>query len=165
VVSDIDSLSSLMKCDLIRNHFIDKGYATSFEKNKYIMLPIIFNNIYKGALGEEVGSLLFKKMIGVELNEITDGKKFEKFDFEYNGYYVDFKHWQNTQYSKVDLEKFLGKAELVGAKKAFIVNVLGTNSNPITEVGNLVIVQSLIDHNSGEINTEALRKIASIIRR
>jgi len=165
VVSDIDSLSSLMKCDLIRNHFIDKGYATSFEKNKYIMLPIIFNNIYKGALGEEVGSLLFKKMIGVELNEITDGKKFEKFDFEYNGYYVDFKHWQNTQYSKVDLEKFLGKAELVGAKKAFIVNVLGTNSNPITEVGNLVIVPSLIDHNSGEINTEALRKIASIIRR
>ena len=165
VVSDIDSLSSLMKCDLIRNHFIDKGYAISFEKNKYIMLPIIFNNIYKGALGEEVGSLLFKKMIGLELNEITDGKKFEKFDFEYNGYYVDFKHWQNTQYSKVDLEKFLGKAELVGAKKAFIVNVLGTNSNPITEVGNLVIVPSLIDHTSGEINTEALRKIASIIRR
>ena len=59
----------------------------------------------------------------------------------------------------------MGKAELVGAKKAFIVNVLGTNSNPITEVGNLVIVPSLIDHTSGEINTEALRKIASIIRR
>lgn len=165
IISEKDSLAHFMKNEMIRNYFIEKGYATTFEKNNYIMLPIIFNNIYKGALGEEVGSLLFKKEIGIELLDITDGKKFEKFDFEYNGYYFDFKNWQNTPYSKVDIQKFDEKANIVGAKKAFIINVLGINSNPITEKEKLIIIPSLIDCNTGKINKEAFIKIVNIIKR
>ena len=165
MVSESDSLSRLMNCSMIKKYFVDKGYSTTFEKKKYIMLPIIYNNIYKGALGEEAGWVIFKNVIGIELNDITDGKKFEKFDFEYNGYYIDFKHWKNTPYSKVELDKFIEKANLVGAKKAFVINVLGDNSYPVKEINNLVIVPSLIDFNSGDINVQVLRKIASIIRR
>ena len=57
------------------------------------------------------------------------------------------------------------KAEAVNAKKAFLVTILGDNSNCISYVNNLVIVPSLIDLNTGNINTTALKEIADLIRR
>ncbi len=163
-VSEIDSLEKIMTIDVIKNHFIEKGYATQFEQNNYVMLPIIYNNIYKGALGEEAGLVLFEKYIGIKLEEIRDGKKFEKFDFVYNDYYVDFKFWQDTPNASVDLEKFNEKIKLVEAKKAFVINILGNSKDRISEFDKLIIIPSLIDEDTKKININALKRIAQIIR-
>ena len=38
-------------------------FVTTFEPNQYILSPTLFNNIYKGALGEVVGCWTIKKEI------------------------------------------------------------------------------------------------------
>lgn len=50
------------------NIFNKKGYATSIDTAaRYIMSPIIYNNIYKGALGEAVVEFVLTKLTGCEL--------------------------------------------------------------------------------------------------
>lgn len=39
----------------VRSLFEKNGWACSFEVNDYLMTPALWNNIYKGALGEVVG--------------------------------------------------------------------------------------------------------------
>ena len=56
-----------------------------------------YHNIYKGALGEVVGWLIFKNVMNVELKQILDSDVFEVFDYKVNDdIYVDFKHWKET---------------------------------------------------------------------
>ena len=68
--------------------------------------PTLFNNIYRGALGEVVGKALFYRYANVELQEITDDELFEKFDFVVpnSSLYVDFKNWHESSYKESDKE-------------------------------------------------------------
>ena len=53
-----------------------------FEKNDYIMSPTLFNNIYKGALGEVVGRYLFWRVLNLKMEEISEPELFELFDYK-----------------------------------------------------------------------------------
>ncbi len=56
-----------------------------------MMIPIVYNNIYKGALGEKVGKFLLEQDGSLELLDL-DEDEFEKFDYKTsNGVYIDFK--------------------------------------------------------------------------
>lgn len=56
------------------------------------MSPVLFHNIYKGALGEVCGEFILSRERGMKLKPINDPDRFEFFDFELNdGIYVDFK--------------------------------------------------------------------------
>ncbi len=48
----------------MKAHFEEMGYALKFEMNEYLLSPVLFHNIYKGALGEEAGKFILKKRIG-----------------------------------------------------------------------------------------------------
>ena len=64
----------------IKNFFVENGYATSFERNDCIMVPTMYNNIYKGALGEVIGRYIFSTdLLNIELDEIEDLNAFEKY--------------------------------------------------------------------------------------
>jgi len=59
---------------LIRNNsylkekFEEHGYALHFNTTGlYMMIPIVYNNIYKGALGEKVGKFLLEQDGSLEL--------------------------------------------------------------------------------------------------
>lgn len=93
-------------------YFKENGYATTFRKARYIMTPILFLNIYKGRLGEIVGSWILQKYGHLDLSSIQDLTHYEKFDRELpSGDFIDFKHWkfitgmyftnQNAFYNKV----------------------------------------------------------------
>ncbi len=79
----------------LRAYFEEHGYATTFRPARYIMTPTLFLNIYKGRLGEIVGSWILKKYGGLSLSAIYDLKHYEKFDRELpSGDFIDFKHWK-----------------------------------------------------------------------
>ena len=85
--------------------FEKHGYATSFVPNEFILTPPMFNNIYKGALGEVVGKYILEQYAGVTLQEIPP-EHFELFDYPRgNGVYVDFKLWKETMTVSAEEEK------------------------------------------------------------
>lgn len=55
----------------MKAHFEEMGYALKFEMNEYILSPVLFHNIYKGALGEVAGKFILKRELGIELSPIT----------------------------------------------------------------------------------------------
>ncbi|MBE6361624.1 MAG: hypothetical protein E7059_09270, partial [Treponema bryantii] len=78
----------------IKALFEKEHFATTFEKNDYILCPPVFTNIYKGALGEYTGKEILH-FYGIEFEEITNNEFFELFDFKIpnKDIYIDFKNW------------------------------------------------------------------------
>jgi len=149
-------LPQLMQIDIIRKFFEQNNYAKTFTENDYIVAPIIFNNIYKGALGEVIGKLIIEEFLQIKLNELTK-ENFEKFDFVYKNYYIDFKFWNDTinSVSKQKLHNHIyKKIEQTNAKKALIINILAESEYDIqtTTDGKIVEVPYLIDKQNFEID-------------
>ncbi len=82
--------------DAMLNLFIKEGYATEFKEADYIMSPPLYNNIYKGALGEKVGREIFE-FFKIPLEDLNSDEH-EMFDYKVSGkpIYVDFKYWKET---------------------------------------------------------------------
>lgn len=153
----IDARSSrlfdLLSSYNVRQHFKKNGYATSFEQNECIILPVVFQNIYKGAIGEQAGRAILESH-GVKLQEITDPSKFEKFDFclvKDNNVYFDFKNWSENDRESRDPYKLksFNKLDLVNGKKAFIINVLSSEFN-MHESDNIIEISSLFKCKNGK---------------
>ena len=128
-------LTELMSFPDIKALFESKGYATTFAPNDYMMSPPLWNNIYKGALGEVVGQYLFDKVLHKKLDDITDPDVFELFDFKVGELpvYVDFKNWREStdfDWNKM-IDKIGKKAEKCGCKCVIIANIITTNEYSI----------------------------------
>lgn len=126
-------LDEIARVPEIRKLFVAKGYALSFESNEFILLPSVYTNIYKGALGEAAGLAVFSACC-LRLDEIDDPEKFERFDFalrEYDGVYVDFKLWKGEMEGEGEkhLQKAESKCRQIGARQVFIVNVLSDDDD------------------------------------
>ena len=49
-----------------------------------MMSPVLFHNIYKGALGEVAGEYILNKERGIKFKPIVEADKFEFFDLSEN---------------------------------------------------------------------------------
>ena len=162
-VSDENArLSMMLKYPGLNEYFIENGYETEFKPNKYILCPILFNNIYKGALGEIAGKFILERELGIYLKEIEDENKFEFFDFEISkDVYVDFKNWkQNYRQDKnrADYkEEILNKLNKIGGKRVYIINILYKNdfSRHRENDAKIIEIPALIDED-GKIIKESL---------
>ena len=145
---DNSRLPILLADYAVREHFKEHGYAMSFEKNEGIILPVIYQNIYKGALGEVAGRIILESR-RVKLQEITDPTKFEKFDFclaNNPDIYIDFKNWSENDYVEraAYFEKCKKKLELVGGKKVYVINMYASEFSK-QEEDNVVTVSTLFE--------------------
>lgn len=136
-------LSELMEIPDIKNHFKKKKWATKFKIGSYILPPQLFNNIYKGALGEEIGKYIFENYIGnnIVLEELKD-EHYEFFDFKIKGtkIYVDFKHWKDQTTIPENKHKILSKLDAVNGNRVLIVNILSENYHkPISTIDKKII--------------------------
>ena len=126
-VSEEDArLALILAYPGMRDRFVKNGWATEFGNGPYILSPVLFQNIYKGALGEVAGSFILHQELGLSLQEIEDPARFEAFDFVLNDdIYFDFKHWKTkTQMEEVAMRnKILAKLDAVNGKRAFIINL------------------------------------------
>lgn len=161
-------LTISMKNSVIRKHFEDNGYATSFIENDGMILPIVFQNIYKGAIGEQAGVATLKDQ-GIKLALIEDPKKFEKFDFCYGknkDIYFDFKNWsENDKEDRfINDEKVEDKLKKVSGKKAFIINLFSSRFE-IHDRGNVVEISSLYGDSKSnfQLNMKDMYRVVSKI--
>lgn len=134
-VSEEDArLQEILEIPEIKAYFEEKGYATEFTSSEYLLTPPMFNNIYKGALGEVAGKYILEKFLGCELQEVSEDV-FEFFDFKIgDDVYVDFKHWKDTMIvdAKKAKEKIIQKLNACNGKRAVIINILYDREMQIT---------------------------------
>lgn len=173
-------LDVLLKNPLISKFFEDNEFATSFKccdfKNEdefYILSPVLFQNIYKGSLGEFVGKCILDDYFNDFCSEFSlgelDSEHYEFFDFvlEKNSeklpVYIDFKHWRLSYKSDEFLiaDEIKAKMKSLDAKVLFIINLLaGYDEFSIREINEdglkMVILPYLIDENNSQINNKAL---------
>lgn len=126
-VSEEDArLPQILRYPGMKAYFTQQGWATTFGDGAYILSPVLFQNIYKGALGEAAGKFILERELGLCLKEIEDPAQFEYFDFvTEDGIYFDFKHWKsNMRVNQTAMRtKALRKLDAVGGKRALIVNL------------------------------------------
>lgn len=117
-------LDLLMKIPLLKQHFIKNNYPFMLDSSKVWLSPVVFNNIYKGALGEECGKVLWESYCLPPLNELPLSI-YEFFDFQISSYiFVDFKHWSDVKLDGENIrEHIFNKMKICGAKLVFIINV------------------------------------------
>jgi len=158
----IEVSSKSSKLDLIRNNlylrekFEENEYALNFNTTGlYMMIPIVYNNIYKGALGEKIGKFLLEQNGRVKLLEL-DKDEFEKFDYKNDkGVYIDFKYFGESTGRNVDIEELISKSrkklQKINGKKAIIINCFGDDSKYISKPikrGDILIYPFIINMNS-----------------
>lgn len=131
-------LYDMLRIPGIKELFQANGYATSFDVNDYIMTPPLWNNIYKGALGEVVGKYLLEKNLHVTVNEIEDPDLFELFDYQIEGcsVYVDFKNWHEgvTEEKESVIHKIANKAKKCGCRCVIVANIYAERQWNISDV-------------------------------
>lgn len=163
VSADNARLDTLMKIPGLCEFFNENKWAIDFSSGKYMMSPPLFNNIYKGALGEEIGRYIFERNYQIELQEIDNPDEFELFDYKIaDNTYVDFKHWkESNKFSTTEMiDKINSKLEICKGKKAIIANIIANGNNyKIHRRGNIIEIPYLYDINSGKINYNAWEKI------
>ena len=156
-------LKEIMQIPGVKALFEKHGYATSFVPNEFILTPPMFNNIYKGALGEVVGKYILEQYAGVTLQEMPP-EFFELFDYTLgNGVYVDFKLWKETMLISAEEEKknVLEKLDKCGGKRAVIINIMLDHNMQITssDNGRIIEIPYLYRLDRKEIGTEIIAKI------
>lgn len=164
VVSEEEArLAQILAYPGMKEHFIRQGWATAFGDGAYILSPVLFQNIYKGALGEVAGKFILERELGLCLQEIEDPTQFECFDFvAEDGVYFDFKHWKgNMRVDQTAMRtKALRKLDTAGGKRALIINLFsdGVSVPSCTSDERLIEVPGLLLPN-GQIDPSALEYI------
>ena len=144
-------LPTAMKYPELAEYFREQGYACRFEVNDYMMSPVLFHNIYKGALGEAAGRFILEKERGIHLKAITEPDRYEFFDFELApDVYIDFKNWKFTYLQEREKVKkeIDEKMVCIGAKRVYVINLVGDGNfhRASAQVdGRIIEIPGLID--------------------
>ena len=142
-VSEEDArLADVMKITKVKKFFEENGYATEFKENDYILSPPMFNNIYKGALGEVIGKYIIDNTLGVNLEELP-AEHFELFDYKVGKVYIDFKFWKGNIILDAEAEKKKIEDKLIkcDGERAIIINIMSDKYNQITTSNDKRIVE------------------------
>lgn len=142
-------LGLLAKIPEVKAYFLEHDYALEFKKDEAIILPVVYQNIYKGALGEAAGKAILRQY-GIELENICDLSKYEKFDFclkANKDVYVDFKNWSGDDRKSAAkyVEKSYNKLKKIGGRKAFIINIYENEFQMHESGGGIIEVSTLVD--------------------
>lgn len=121
-------LTELMEVEELKEHFVENSFATCFSSSKFLLTPPMFNNIYKGALGEVCGKYIIEKYTQIMLKELSLDQ-FEMFDYKVkDDIYIDFKLWKDNYRTKPDkfIPNIIKKKDTCNARKVLIINILGS---------------------------------------
>lgn len=154
VSEDECRLTALMNNPMLKKYWIEKGYMSKWQLDSNddyygIICPVIYNNIYKGAVGEEVVKILLDS-IGVEYCNIKDENVYEKFDFvickNNKRIYIDAKNFGDkslySDFANKELEtKVNDKVKELSPDYAFIINLIDeSGSRNISDKNNVLYI-------------------------
>ncbi len=161
-------LPKLLDIDLVKECFEkeENNFAMSFIPNQYILSPPLFQNVYLGALGEEIGSHILKHF-GIYLQKMEE-EEYELFDFKIsNKIYIDFKFWGpgTLVEAEVQKKKIRLKMEKVSAVQVLIINIIRPNESlhPVFGDDGIVEVPGIICLEEKKVISESIQFIHQII--
>lgn len=166
VSEDSARLKELLQIPSVEKYFKKEHWATSFKGGNYILPPELFNNIYKGALGEVVGKFIFEHHLDITLEELPL-EHYELFDYKMSdsNIFIDFKHWkESTKISHKEQEqKIRYKMETVKADKVFIINILSSSTTDLIKStdGKIIEIPYLWNSNTNTFNTQFIKEITT----
>ena len=164
-------LTGLVRIPAVKKAFQEKNYALSFKSNDSMILPVVYQNIYKGAVGEVAGRAILEDK-GIELAEIIDTTKFEKFDYclaNNKDVYIDFKNWSEYSQEKRDeyRQKCLSKLEKIGGRRVFIINVVADDFYIHKSYGGKIIEISTLCKRKGnflfEVDPKDMNRVIGLL--
>ncbi|MBE0469948.1 MAG: hypothetical protein IBX55_10640 [Methyloprofundus sp.] len=157
------ALNQLMKLPGLTEYFDQRGWATHHKKSKYWLVPVLWQNIYQGALGEEIGRYIFERLLGYPLSALPS-EYHEVFDFKLkDSVYIDFKLWLNyaNEEALAYRTKVREKMNKIGAKKLLVINIWGEQqAHPINMGTNIIEIPGLVAN--GNLNLEAIKLIKEV---
>lgn len=170
-------LKKLYSLEELKECFIENEIEIEF-KYKNIMTPIVYNNFYKGAIGEIFGKYILEKFTDIELDNIDYDSiaPFETFDYTNKDetIYYDFKYFNTFTASNIQTQKALidnVKDKLnrfkLSPKAVFIINLFVDTdtkndfSEKIENVDNIYLVPWLIKEENSKIELDR-KKIIEI---
>jgi hypothetical protein len=164
-------LVELMKIQELDNLFTQNNWMTEFPQGELMLTPPMFNNIYKGALGEAIGKYIVETYCNLRLQEL-DVKEFELFDYKIDrNIYIDFKCWDDQTRLEDDeidrlMEKINTKMQKLNAKIVFIINILASPESPFIPIisNDQKIIQIPYLCQNGQINFQAIDFIKDKLR-
>lgn len=149
-------LSTLLKYPGLRKWWTEKGYADHFAPNPYIVSPVLYTEILKGAYGEMAGRFIIWKEVRLHLIQIDHPRKYEVADFQIKDRtdeYVDFKYYSPAtakDYAE-EIAWLNEKCDRLEASRLYVINIVKGGSKEMREKvdcvpgGRIVIVPWLID--------------------
>lgn len=158
-------LIKIMNIPELRKHFEENGYATEFKSGKFIMSESLYNQVYKGALGEVIGRYIIDKALGYDLEELDHNGQYEAFDFKIKNFYFDFKHWDYFIKDNDSYCKFIEwKLNTVQGAKVVVANILQRGNHKIkTSVDDKIIQVPYLINEENEIDYRFIEKLIEII--
>ena len=153
-------LPDFLRIPGVLDYFNSNGWATSFADNDYVMTPPLWNNIYKGALGEVVGKYLFERYLEVEMQEIDSTDLFELFDYKImnSSIFVDFKNWHEGKTADKGnmLQHIASKALICGCKCVIVANIFAEKKWDISDVmygkTRIISIPGLVAETDGKLH-------------
>ena len=158
------NLQTILKYPGLRQWWLKKGYAEHFKPNPYIVSPILYTEILKGAYGEMAGRFIIWKELQLLLESIEDPHKYEVADFKIkdrDNEYVDFKYYTPATSKDYDeqIKNMSKKCDKLEAERLYVINIVKGGSKemyePIERCADqrIVIIPWLIDKD-GSANPE-----------
>lgn len=159
-------LIRLMNIPEFRELFENKGYATEFKSNKYVMSESLYQQVYKGALGEVIGKYIIDKTFKYKLEELEHNGQYEAFDFKIKNYYFDFKHWNYfIKDSNSYCKHIKWKLQTVQGAKVIVANIIQRGNHKIQESVDEKIIQiPYLINNDNEIDYSFLEKLTELLQ-
>ena len=74
-------LPIILSVPCVAKMFEEQKYAKDFAKNRYIMSPSLFKQVYLGALGEVVGKCILESQLGWNVQSLNGPSFYEYFDY------------------------------------------------------------------------------------
>ncbi|MUK62881.1 hypothetical protein GNP81_06600 [Aliivibrio fischeri] len=170
------SLAKLVQNQYVKPWFELRGFACSWKEEDYVMTPVMFTNIYKGALGEQAVEAVLTAFDFIF--EDVPNSIYERFDNRVKFAGVEQPIWLDSKYWKHEgnesIEDYSSKIALVeeefGPSKFIYVNALGDVSKPIRYLNSYFIetspplakiieIPALIDGSNAETNLTSIQEL------
>jgi hypothetical protein len=135
-------LPLMMQNAIVRRYFEQQGYATQWSPQPYVMTPAAFNNLYKGALGEEaIRALLLH--YGFVIEPMPDAL-YERYDFmlvtaDGRRVCVDAKYWRQPGEAPDHAHKAARVREHLNVSRFVFINLFGLPHEPLHTVNDSLI--------------------------
>lgn len=174
VAQEAVRLEQIFKIEALRPLAIKGEIASTFSE-KHLLLPVVFNNLYKGALGETIGQFLIESYCGIKLHPLSPDR-YESYDFvdERGFLFFDFKYYSDFTKGSIERSKLWEKASSkrrLADEKVFIISLFTENSdavnNQIEEKEGIYFVTHLIrldEDGSAALNHDLLINLSEKIR-